>query len=166
MSKKHFGEELRQLARRSFARAATRAGTPGRIGLFDCRCCLMIVYGIDKSARDLASVWLSLPLATDTCLSDEEIIGEGISFETFEEIARCVMEAEGIAETTLGTRVYEAFDLKHKGFVTPADLERVLVSSGRTCMARNRSHQLFDQLDELGIQKISITQLKTAFFGR
>ena len=156
-------EELGRLARSEFKKAA---GAAGRLGLLDCRCCLLSVYGVDKSERAIAEVWLSLPSSDTASLSDEEVLARGIDLETFLGIAKALLEADCIAETTQCGRLYEVFDLKHKGFVSLADFERVLVASGRTQLARQRAPQLFSRLDELGIQKISVTQLKAALLAR
>lgn len=154
-------EEVRALAKREFEK---RADQRGALSLFECRCLLRSVYGVDKSTRTLSEVWLSLPSPSNAQLSDEEVMARGIDRDTLEAIAHAVLRAEGIAETTLANRIYEVFDQKHRGFVSPSDLERVLVSSGRTHLARNRAPQLFALLDELGIEKISSTQLKSALF--
>jgi len=154
-------EELAWLLKREFARLTVEAKRDGRLGLFECRCCLMSVYGVDKSEKAIAEVWLSLPSVADASMSDEEVLAHGVDFEAFQSIAAVVLEAEGIAVSSLGSRVYEAFDSKHKGFVSVADFERVLLSAGCSRLAR-RAPQLFGQLDELGIQKISVTQLKAA----
>jgi hypothetical protein len=132
------------------------------ISAFYCRCCLKAVYGIDVPARAIVELWLS---CSSMVGADEDVLNAGIDLETHLAIAEAVLKQEGICESTLESRIYDSLDVSGKGFVTVEDLKRVLSSTGRARLASNRAEQLFAQLDDLNIGKISITQIKQKLRG-
>jgi Ca2+-binding EF-hand superfamily protein len=97
--------------------------------------------------------------------ADEDVLKAGIDIETHLAIAQAVLKQEGICESTLESRIYEALDVSGKGFVTVEDLKRVFISTGRARLANSRAEQLFAQLDDLNIGKISVTQMKQKLRG-
>jgi Ca2+-binding EF-hand superfamily protein len=97
--------------------------------------------------------------------ADEDVLSAGIDLETHLAIAQSVLKQEGICESTLESRIYDSLDVSGKGFVTVDDLKRVLSSTGLARLASNRAEQLFAQLDDLNIGKISITQMKQKLRG-
>ena len=159
---KQIDGEFLSLSKRIFSK---KAGSRLTITLFDCKCCLMACYGLDFTRDQIVNIWLSLPANNNDCLSDEDIINGGIDLKTFLDIAQAALESQSITEMNLATKIYETFDSKHKGFVSLADFQRVLESTSRMNLARNRAPALFHQLDDLNIQKISTMQLK-AKLGR
>jgi hypothetical protein len=151
-----------ELVRQSARAWKQRAGVRDSISAFDCRCCIMTVYGLDVPIRTVVELWLS---CSSMVGADEDVLKAGIDLETHLAIAQAVLKQEGICESTLESRIYEALDASGKGFVTVDDLKRVFASTGLARLANNRAEQLFAQLDDLNIGKISVTQMKQKLRG-
>lgn len=157
--------EFSELSAREFKQRAARGVRRGEtLSLFECRCCLMASYGIDVTRREIRDIWLSLP--TMACNSDEEILAHGLDLETYRQIAQAALQAAGVSESMLQNKVYEVFDRSRKGFVSQDDFARVLGASGRLHLSRGPCGQsVFHAVDDLQIQKISSTQVKSLVLG-
>lgn len=157
--------EFLELSAREFKQRAGRYGRRGdTLSLFECRCCLMASYGMDVTRREIRDIWLSLPTAA--CNSDEEILAHGMDLETYRLVAQAALQAAGVTESALQSKVYEVFDRSRKGFVSQDDFVRVLEASGRLHLSRGPcARTVFHAVDDLQIQKISSTQVKSLVLG-
>jgi len=116
-----------------------------KITLWEAKCCITRTLGVAISCREI--------------LVFADVDSGLVSRDKFTEMFEYVLDKEGYMENTLQHKIYDALDVQNKGFVTREDLYKALLKSESPKIAEKHAIEYFAALDELGIEKISVTQV-------
>lgn len=139
--------------------------------LFDCRCLMLRSLCVEISKKEMhllySEVLRSTKPATDNSEEsesddDDEIpMSMGnvcINWECLLDIYHLLCKKHSITENSLSNMLYESLDTTRRGYIDQKNVARCL-HRGNCEYLSKRSQSYFTKVDQLGINKMSITQV-------
>lgn len=137
--------------------------------LFDCRCLMLRSLCVEISMQEMRLLYLEVVRSMRSPDHDNEESESDddepsalrkiqISWEALLAIYTLLRGKQYITENSLSNMLYESLDITRRGYIDAKNVERCLHRAECEYLSK-RSQSYFTKVDQLGINKMSITQV-------